>query len=789
MLYHYFKIALRHLLRQKTISAINVLGLSAGMACCILLFLYVKDELTHDRFHEKSGSIYRVTCSENDGARMEAVTGPPVGPALAADLPEIEYMVRLTAGYNIYRIGNQSFTDRTLLADKDFFNMFSFKILKGDAETALIDENSVVLSQSTAAKYFGSENPIGQAILMENGKEFISLKVSAVAEDAPENSSITYNVVRNLTSVERSNDPTRWLDMYINTFISLHSGTNPSELERKFPAVVEKYAGERIREINAEYGDKFFLTLYLQPLTDIHLNPQIGAFNGLKEAGNPIYAYVLVGIGIFILLLACINFINLSLARSLPRAKEIGLRKVVGAGKGQLRRQFLGEALLLCAVAILLGFIIAEFSIPFFNDATGKKLSLNLFQEWELSVFVVLLLLSTALLAGFYPSVILSGMDAVKVLKGKQKISGKGGLGKSMIVLQFSIAVFLMITAMGMSRQVNFMLNKDLGYDPDNLLRLEIPSQDWERNLEVLKTGLEQEPEFVSIGGSFAGTNRSRIDVGTDQYTTYHSKVGYDYMETMRIPLIEGRNFKREMATDTASVIVNQTFVRMMNWEEPIGRQFNFWDSKLTVVGVIADYHFLSLHQEMPAMMWHRLPQMDVTQVNCRIVPGMEQAAIKKLEAFWHSKFPYRPFDFRFVADINKEVYDKEMNWQYIIRASSGLAVLIAFTGLFGLASLTIKERTKEIGVRKVLGASLSSLAWLLTSQFNRLVLLGVVVAIPLGLYVLDIWLQNFAYRISPGAAIFIIAALATLAGTAATILYQSLKVARANPAEALRYE
>lgn len=789
MLYHYFKIALRHLLRQKTISAINVLGLSAGMACCILLFLYVKDELTHDKFHDKSESIYRVTCSENDGARMEAVTGPPVGPALEADLPEIEYMVRLAAGYNIYRIGDQSFSDRTLLADKDFFKMFSFKILKGNAETALSDENSVVLSQSTAAKYFGSENPVGQVILMEDGNEFISLRISAVAEDAPENSSITYNVVRNLTSVERSNDPTRWLDMYINTFVSLHPGTNPSELESKFPAVVEKYAGERIRQINAEYGDKFFLTLYLQPLTDIHLNPQIGAFNGLREAGNPVYAYVLVGIGVFILLLACINFVNLSLARSLPRAKEIGLRKVVGAGKGQLRKQFLGEALLLCAVAILLGFIIAEFSIPFFNDATGKKLSLNLFQEWELAVFALLLLFCTALLAGFYPSVVLSGMDTVKILKGKQKISGKRSLGKSMIVLQFSIAVFLMITSMGMSRQVNFMLNKDLGYNPDNLLRLEIPSQDWERNLEVLKTELGHEPEFVSIGGSIAGAYRSRIDVGTDQYTTYHSKVGYDYMETMQIPLVEGRNFSSEMATDTASVIVNQTFVKMMNWEEPIGRQFNFWDSKLTVVGVIADYHFLSLHQEMPAMMWHRLPQMDVTQINCRIVPGMEQEAIKKLEAFWYSKFPYRPFDFRFVTEINREVYDKEMNWQYIIRASSGLAVLIAFTGLFGLASLTIKERTKEIGVRKVLGASLSSLAWLLTSQFNRLVLLGVVIAIPLGLYVLDIWLQNFAYRISPGAAIFIVAALATLAGTAATILYQSLKVARANPTEALRYE
>ncbi len=789
MLRHYIKIAFRHLLRQKTISAINILGLSAGMACCILLFLYVKDELTYDRFHSHADSIYRVVCSENDGAKIEAVTGPPVGPALAAELPEIMHMVRLTTGYNLYRINDQSFNEQSLLVDRDFFRVFSFEILKGDAEKALADENNVVLSRTTAEKYFGSENPIGRTILVEQGDEFISLMVSAVAEDAPENSSIKFSIVRNVTAAERTNDPSRWLDMYINTFVRLHPGVDPVELEAKFDPVVEKYAGESIRRTNERYGDNFWLTLYLQPLADIHLNPAINAYNGLVASGNPIYAYVLAGIGVFILILACINFVNLSLARSLPRSKEIGIRKVVGAGNGQLRKQFLGEAFLLCAVAIFIGFIVAEFSLPFFNEVTGKHLTLNPLVEIELLVFAALLLIFTAALAGFYPSIMLSRMEAVTVLKGKLKISGRGWLGRSMIVLQFAIAVFLMITAIGISSQVNFMLDKDLGYNQDSLMRIEIPAQDWERDLEVLKNELGQEPEFVNIGGVYAGTNRSRFDEGDDQYTTYHTKADYGYMETMQIPLVEGRNFMRSMATDTAAIIVNQTFVKMMGWQNPVGEQITFWNSKLTVVGVVADYHFLSLHQEMPAMMWHQLPPMDVTQVNLRIKPGAEQQAIRKVESFWHKQFPYRPFDFRFVADINKETYEKERNWQRIIWASSVLAIVIAFTGLFGLASLTIKERTKEIGVRKVLGASLGSLAWLLTSRFNALVAAGVLIAVPLGIYVLNIWLQNFAYRINPGISIFLTAAAIAITGSALTVLYQSLKVARANPTEALRYE
>lgn len=789
MLRHYLKIAYRHLLRQKTVSAINVLGLSIGMACCILLFLFVKDELTYDRFHQDDHLIYRVVCSGGGDSPVDGVTGPSVGPALKADLPEVEHMVRLVATYNVYRIGEQSFQERTILVDEDFFEVFSFDIVAGNQQSPLADLNSVVLSHSTAKKYFGDQDPVGQMVLVEMEEEFVSLKVSAVAKDAPENSSVQFNVMRNAVSSERNNSPDKWMDQYLNTFVKLHPGTDPALLESKFPQIVEKYTGESMRRMNEEYNDNYWLTLQLQPLQEIHLDPMVGASNGLKSASNPIYAYVLAGIGFFILIIACINFVNLSLARSLPRSKEIGLRKVVGAGKAQLRKQFMGEAFLMCLLAMIAGFIIAEFLLPFFNEVTGKKLVLSPFGEWQLLIFVSVLLALTALLAGFYPSVVLSGMNTVQVLKGKLKISGKRRLGQGLIVLQFAIAVFLAIMALGISRQMDFMLNKDLGYNPDNLIRVNIPSLNWERSLERMKAELGQEPEFEMIGGIFGGTNRSVFQVGNDKFRTYHAKVGYEYPATMQIPIVDGRFFRRELATDTASVVINETFAKMLGWAEPVGQQFDFWGSKYTVIGVMADYHFLSLHEDMTAMMWHRMPYMEINEVNLRIRPGAEQAAIKKLEAFWTREFPYRPFDFRFVSDINRETYDKERNWQRIIWASSGLAIFIAFTGLFGLASLTIKERTKEIGVRKVLGASLTSLAWLLTNQFNKLVLLGIVVAIPLGIYVLDLWLANFAYRVTPGAMIFLGAACATLAGSVVTVVYQSLKVARANPTEALRYE
>ena len=795
MFKNYFKTALRNLWRTKVFSLINILGLSVGLACCMLIFLYSKDEISYDRFHEKKDDIYRITAtiSRADGnVHKIGSTGNMPGPTFKESIPEVEDYVRVqSASFNV-KSGKTIFREDALYVDSNFFSVFSFPLTAGNPKTALVDVHSIVISQEIAEKYFGKKNPMGQVLELYTGEKFEPFVVSAVAKKSPQNSSIKIKMLVPVRFQLMQYNDDQWVNFFLNTFVVLKPNANIKTVEAKFANVFKSKSAEQLKEMEAKYGFKDKVTFGLQPLLKMHLSTDFPSDNGLVDASNPIYSYILTGIALFILLIACINFINLSVAHSLKRAKEIGIRKVVGGQRIQLIAQFLGESFILSFIAFVFALILVQMVIPFFNTLANKALAFSYLLDIKLIIGYIILLLLTGLLAGFYPALVLSRFNPVQTLYGRFRLSGKNYLSKGLVVFQFALATFLIVSTMIIYSQFNYLLKFDLGYNDKNVAILNTGHIDRQK-LDVFRNELMKDPAIEKVTADQGGRWETIAHINEGKEIMFDFKhVDENYMPLFEIPVVQGRNFSRDFVSDTSeATVINEAFVKAAGWKNPIGKQVDFFynNKKYTVVGVVKDYHYLSLAEKIKPQLFTMNPRYQFRDVFIKIKPGNLPKTLGYIEKTYKSLFPFQPYKYDFKDAQNAEQYEREKKWKQILTFGGILTIFISCIGLFGLATLSAEKRTKEIGIRKVLGASVALIAGKLSSDFLKLILIATVIASPLAWWVMNKWLQDYPYRISISWWMFAITGIAVLLIALLTVSFQALKAAGANPVKSLRSE
>ncbi len=802
---NYFKMAYRSFNRQKGYSFLNVLGLAIGMACCILIFLYVQDELSYDRYHQNAGQIYRVIGEEiNEGqSRQMASTYNPMAPALENDFPEIIHTVRFFPFKPAVQFGSDKKfqEDAFFFADSTVFSMFDFPFLRGNPNTALDEPYSIVVTASAARKYFGNENPIGKILTLENNYDF---KVTAVLADVPGNSHFTFDFLASMSSAKQMMDYAfeshawHWPPVY--NYLMLPENYSPEQINARFPAFIEKHIGEwAVAERKYE----------LQPLTDIRLHSALE--NEIAPTFNIVYIQIMIMIAAFILLIACINFMNLATARAIERAKEVGLRKVIGAAKKELMLQFFSESLFYAFAGLALALLLVQLSLPTFNQLIGKSLMLDLFATAPLPLGLLILTIFTGIFAGSYPAVFLSKFRPAQVLKGKGS-SGNAGRSSNkfratLVTFQFAISIALIIAAFMIQDQLTFLQNKRLGFEKENVIIMPVRDETVQANWQAIKNSLGEHPQILSITATSTIPGKERdiafpiaaeglaADTELNMQTIL---VDHDFLNAFNIELTAGRGFSEAFPSDKAGAfILNQSAVRKLNWQSPLGKKFAMKhinegkQKEGEVIGVIEDFHFKSLYHEIePLVLQIAVPEYYLDNIAVRVAPGSNISAVLEfLKDRWASVVPHRPFEFTFLDDDLQQAYLQEQKLSQIFTYFAGLAIFIACLGLFGLASFSAAQRTKEIGIRKVLGASVGSLALMLSREFTRFVLIANIIAWPLAFYAMREWLSGFAYHIDISWGIFALAALSAFLIAVLTVSYQAIKASLKNPVKALRYE
>ncbi len=796
MFRHYLVIALRNFRKHKTYSLINLFGLAIGIACCLLILTYIHDEWTYDRFHPNAEAIFRVVSffrEESGEIKPSSQTQPPLGPALQQDFPEVKAAVRYWRWANVVRYEDKLATERVHFADPALLTIFSFPFIQGDPAHALDDPSSLVITQRTAERYFGADDPLGKRLSIRLGETNHDFIVTGVAQNPPDNSSLKFDFLISfdkVAMVRGQQYATNWGNFAITTFVQLQDKAQAAAINAKFPQFVKKYLGEEIK--NFWGGNEQAIQFQLQAFTDIHLNPQISG-GALEEVSDPKNSYILAGIAFFVLLIACINFMNLAIARSSSRLKEIGVRQVTGAQRAQLLRQFWGEAFLMSTLALLLGLVLAELFMPFFSELANKKLALDYRAGWMTFAGLLGLTWLTGLIAGSYPALMLSRLKPVEVLHGKLKVGSSGILTKSLVVIQFALSVFLIVSMMIMQKQIHFFKTTDLGYDTQNLVFIPTATDDGERLMEIYRHELARDNRILSVSGSQWGEGNTDVEAEGVKFRATHFRIDYEYLKTLGIALKEGRNFSRDLTTDkTNAVIVNETFVKKFGWPQPVGKQLTFEYGSIknpTIIGVVKDFHFASLHEEIRPFMMHLDRELTIDLVWVKINPNDVSSTLALLEDTWRKVAPNTPFRHEFLDNYNQRQYLAEERWSQIVRYSAIFTMIIACLGLFGLAALLVVRRTKEIGIRKVLGASTTGIVNLLSRDFAKLVVMANFIAWPLAYFAMNKWLQDFAYRIHLSLWTFFGAGILAIGVALLTISFQAIKSALANPVEALRYE
>ena len=802
MIRNYLKIAWRNLKRNKVYSFINIFGLAVGMACCIVIMLFVQDELSYDRFNENSNRIYRITMKRTlPGGREfhSSVSYGVMGPNLVNDFPEVVSAVRIIMyRWFVIEYGDKRLTTDPVFADPSILDIFTFPLIRGDKNTALKDPTSVVVSQELAGKLFGDEDPMGKVITNYSIDNKYDLIITGILKNIPYNSHFRFDF---LTSIEhlKSRSDERDSRLTGHTYLLLDNNADPRKLEEKLPDFALKYLGEQ-RASTWSY--------FLQPLTSIHLHSDLQL--ELRKNSNIATSYSLSAVAFLILLIACINYMNLSTARASRRSREVGLRRVVGASRFQLFRQFLGESLLFSFIALLIAVAMATFLLRFFNPLIGKHLSMNFKENMFLYVGLILLSLIVGFLSGSYPALFLSSIRPAEVLKGDLKKGTLFGIfmRKGLVVFQFAVSLVFIIGTIIIFLQLNFVRNKDLGFEKDNIIEIPIfKDKALTQRSELIKGELSQYPNIqeviVTTGspGGYGGWAEQCIPEGYSEDNPVEMNVlrtGEDLFDFFRIDIVEGRDFSREITTDADSaIIINEMAVKKLGWKFPVGKQIKGEEfvSKsnktglVTIIGVVKDFHNGPLHEEIKPSIYTFSPEEHST-VYLRVRPENVQETIAFLEKKWRELPTHLMFFYRFMDDsLEIFLYRKDREVGKVFTFSSILAIVLACLGLFGLASFTAERRIKEIGIRKVLGASISNIVLLLSKDFSRLVLIANIIGWPIGYYVMHRWLQNFAYRIGISWWIFILAALVVFGITLLTISYQSLKAANTNPVDTLRYE
>jgi len=800
MFKNYVLTALRNIKKQKAFSIINIAGLAIGMVVCILILLWVMDELSYDRYHENADRIYRLYTDANIGSHLRApVTMAPAAPAMVSEYPEVLDAVRFGRPTRVaVQVENRQFQeDNVCYADNSIFNIFSFSLIKGDPESALKTPYTVVLTEDIAQKYFGEEDPVGKIIKIGGENEFA---VTGVVKNVPHNSHFTFTMLRSFETLNRENSQNmeNWLSIGFYTYLLLAENTNPREIEKKFSSLIDEHLGHILGALGGT------LTLALQPLTSIHLYSDFEL--DISTNGDITYIYLFSSIALFVLLIACFNFINLATARSSTRAKEIGMRKTFGADRGKLVVQFLGESIIYCVFSLILALLLLEVSLPLFNSLVGRELTLNILQIPSLLGGFVGLTLLTGFISGSYPAFFLSSFHPVRVLKGNEKsgVSNKR-FRNFLVIVQFSISIILIIGTITVYHQLYYMKNKKLGFNKEHVVVIPGMSDSMQQSYLSIKGELERLSGIVGVGGSDMipgkGIRKSLFlpeGFSEDQAQTMDFlNIDHHFIPTMGMELAAGRNFSADLATDTSeSVIINETAVEKFGWDEPIGKTFIFRPTPgtegettiMNVIGVVKDFHMTSLRRKIdPLLIFYSLDGLSSFVI--RISPENIMSSMELLEKKWKEIDSERSFDYYFLDESFDSQYGAEERLGNITLYFNLLAIFIGCLGLFGLAAFTAEERTKEIGIRKVLGASMVSIIGLLNKEFIKLVVIANIIAWPFAWYGLRLWLQNFAYRINLGWSTFFLAGVLALVVALITVTYQSIKAATANPVDSLRYE
>ena len=792
MLKNYLKIAVRNLSRKKLYSFLNITGLAIGFACSFLLLFYIQDELSFDRYHENADMIYRLNSDLATSERtvLASVSASALAPMLKDTYPEILKIVRFT-GYDDKKIVQYKdklfFEEKFLWTDASLFDVFTYPLLQGDPKEALARPHTIVITQEMATKYFGQENPMGKSLRINHKDDY---EITGVMRKIPKTSLFRPDFFASLSTLnlKPSGNNVRDLLSQINyySFLQLREGTDKAALERKFEGFMEEKLGKILQAMGGS------ARLYLQPLTEIYLHSDRDM--ELERTSDIAYVYLFAGIGLFILLLACLNFMNLSTARSANRAREVGLRKVVGAHKRQLIQQFLGESAVITFIALFISLILVYISMPVFRSLSGKDLTAGFLAQPVFIVGLLGLALVISVVGGSYPAFFLSAFRPIETLQGKLKRGAKSSLMRVVLVsFQFTVSIVLIIGTLTVSKQLNYIRNKKLGYHKDHVVTIKVRNPETQKKLETLKNVFLQHPDVLAASASATtplGFNDFRAEhaVGAppnEHFMMFAQFVDESFADLYDIKFLEGRNFSQEFPNDPKdSILINQATVRKLGWEEnPVGQQIEVGLTQkgqkrtYNVVGVVEDYHFQSLHEDIsPMVLFNSCLYGSFDQISVRLSPENIQNTMTFLESQWGAVDSQFPFEFSFIDDLYDKLYRAEERMGKLFAYFTGLAIVIGCLGLFGLTSFTAEQRTKEIGVRKILGASVAGITLLLMKEFTKWVLLAVLIAWPIGYFVMNNWLQNFAFRISVGVDTLVLAALLALLISIITVGYQSLR-------------
>ena len=794
MFKNYFKTTFRNATRHREYSFINLAGLATALTCVILIMLWVQHELSYDRFHEKADDIFMVLRGEEE--TIMAPTSYLLAPSLVTELPEIVNATRFAQIPDtekvLFRSGEKTFEENISFTDSHFFEIFSFPFLKGTPESALVGPTSVVITEKTAKKYFSNQEAFGNSIQMFLYGIKMPMSITGVIKDIPSNSHIdcdifvTFDTMRSLGMNLES-----WENQMPRTYILTRDNSVVDDLASKLTAC-------EIRNRPDENLEKLFYSLL--PLKNIHLQAKNIKF--FASTGSSKYVYIFTVIAFIILLIACVNYTNLSTALSLKRAKEIGLRKVVGANRSMLIKQLLGETIILSFLALLLAVLLAQLFMPAFNRLSGKSLAIHYF-DIRFLIGAVLIAFLTGILSGYYPALFLSSFQPAKILKEKSSLALKGmGLRKGLVVFQFSLSIILIISTIIVFNQLLFIKNSDIGYDRDHILCVRIAG-DMSGTYDVLKNELLKNPDILGVsraepldvnvitrtdGVKWRGKEENKL-----QYFRI-LRTDYDFASTYDIKMEEGRFYSPEFPADAAgSYVINRAAAKVMGLESPVGEEISLWDRKGSIIGLVSDFHFGSFHQSIEPLLIilpsERFQNLFLRLLSVRFKSGTLQSSMKYVADKWKAIILDMPYDYFFLNDALNTQYKAEQRMGTLFRYFTILAIFIACLGLYGLTSISAEQKIKEIGIRKVLGASSSNVTVMLSKEFLKWVVLANFIAWPVAWYAMNKWLQNFAYRINTGWGTFFLAGALALAIALFTVIIRAFRAATANPVDSLRYE
>jgi putative ABC transport system permease protein len=801
MISNYLKTAWRIMLRQKAYSAINIVGLSVGIAATLVIASYITDELSYDKFHHDAADIYRLGFSGSlQGNEFNMAVSPaPVAEAMQREIPEVRETVR----FGIWRTmpmsyGDKSFTEKYMaVADSNFFKFFSFQVVEGNPETFLKGPNKLVITESAATRYFGNENPIGKIML--RGSEKASCEVVGIVKDPPLNSHIDFDMVLSGESWDYMGS-TQWTSNDLYTYFKLQPGADAQKVKAHLDQMVEKNAGSELEKFIGmtfkqfkDQGNAFGITII--PMLDIHLESKLG--NEILPPGSKQYLYIFGAVAVFIILIACINFMNLSTARSANRAKEVGVRKTIGAFRHRLIIQFVSESLLYSVFSTVLAIGLIAVSLDGFNALSGKSLQMSDYANPGVIAGLAAFTIVIGVIAGSYPAFYLTSFKPTEVLKGKIRSGLKhSGLRNGLVVVQFVVSIALIFGTLAIYSQLKFIQEKNLGFNKENVVSLLHTLSI--KNPDAFRNELNANPMFKGV--SFANNlppniswNSAFRKGGSDQdYILYIYQVDHDHLQTMGYEMAQGRFYSREFKSDTAAIILNEAAYKHMgftNLDDAVVLSYQGETPRpLKVIGVLKDFNFVSLRDEVKPLAIQLGPEPNL-EVAIRLSPGNTQEQIAALESIWNRHASGAPFEYSFVDENFDAMFRAEQRMGQSLLVFTGLAIGIACLGLFGLAAYTAEQRAKEISIRKVMGASVSQMVFLLSKDFTILVIIALVIATPLAWYVTDNWLKGFANRISLDASFVIISGMIAVAVALFTISFQSIRAARENPVKAMRSE